>query len=173
MKNENIDNTGAGGYTDGQKAARHKAGHIVIRQAEACDFDQAFLYIKKLWNYNTYDRDEIETLYRQILADDRNSCFFAVSDDGIYHGFCHCVYLDTFWMSGKTCYLSGIITNEEDRGSGIGKLLLSHAETLAKGKGCRALILDSGLPRIQAHGFYEHCGYEKSCYGFEKILHIV
>ena len=30
--------------------------------------------------------------------------------------------------------------------------------------------IKSGLPRVQAHGFYEHYGFEKSCYGFELAL---
>ena len=34
----------------------------------------------------------------------------------------------------------------------------------------KAITLDSGLPRVQAHGFYEHYGFEKSCYGFELAL---
>ncbi len=48
--------------------------------------------------------------------------------------------------------------------------LLDHAKKLAKERGCKAITLDSGLPRVQAHGFYEHYGFEKSCYGFELAL---
>ena len=44
------------------------------------------------------------------------------------------------------------------------------AKKLAKERGCKAITLDSGLPRVQAHGFYEHYGFEKSCYGFELAL---
>lgn len=63
-----------------------------------------------------------------------------------------------------------LITNEEDRGKGYGVNLLDHAKKLAKERGCKAITLDSGLPRVQAHGFYEHYGFEKSCYGFELAL---
>lgn len=94
----------------------------------------------------------------------------AIEDDGTFHGFCHGDYFQTFWMSGLTCYVSSLITNEEDRGKGYGVKLLDHAKKLAKERGCKAITLDSGLPRIQAHGFYEHYGFEKSCYGFELAL---
>ena len=96
--------------------------------------------------------------------------FFSIEDDGTFHGFCHGDYFHTFWMSGLTCYVSSLITNEEDRGKGYGVNLLDHAKKLAKERGCKAITLDSGLPRVQAHGFYEHYGFEKSCYGFELAL---
>lgn len=48
--------------------------------------------------------------------------------------------------------------------------MMDHATKLAKDRGCKALILDSGMPRKEAHQFYEHYGFEKSCYGFEKAL---
>ena len=44
------------------------------------------------------------------------------------------------------------------------------AKELAKARGCKALILDSGMPRKQAHRFYEIYGFEKSCYGFDYYL---
>ena len=96
--------------------------------------------------------------------------FFSIEDDGTFHGFCHGDYFQTFWMSGLTCYVSSLITNEEDRGKGYGVNLLDHAKKLAKERGCKAITLDSGLPRVQAHGFYEYYGFEKSCYGFELAL---
>ena len=96
--------------------------------------------------------------------------FFSIEDDGTFHGFCHGDYFQTFWMSGLTCYVSSLITNEEDRGKGYGVNLLDHAKKLAKERGCKAITLDSGLPRVLAHGFYEHYGFEKSCYGFELAL---
>ncbi len=144
--------------------------NILLKEAEINDFDAAFQYIEKLWSYNTYERDEIFKIYQKVLDDDKSFAFFAVDDQGNYHGFCHGDYFYTFWMSGLTCYISSLITNEEDRGKGYGKLLLNHARELAEAKECKALILDSGLPRSAAHGFYENYGFEKSCYGFELIL---
>ena len=77
---------------------------------------------------------------------------------------------DTFWMSGRTCYISSLITNEKDRGKGYGRALVDHALQLARRERCKAVILDSGFPREQAHRFYEKYGFEKSCYGFELEL---
>ena len=141
-----------------------------IKNAAIEDFDIAYEYIRKLWDYNTYDYNATKKVYEKVLEDENSFAFFAVEEDGTYHGFCHGDYFQTFWMSGLTCYVSSLITNEEDRGKGYGVKLLDHAKQLAKERGCKAITLDSGLPRVQAHGFYEHYGFEKSCYGFEMIL---
>ena len=60
--------------------------------------------------------------------------------------------------------------NKEDRGKGYGKFLLDYVKEKSKEKDCKALILDSGLPRVEAHGFYEHYGFAKNCYGFQLVL---
>ena len=127
-----------------------------FRTAVTEDFETAFQYIQALWTYNTYDKEEIRTVYDL--------------DEGEYKGFCHGDYFDTFWMSGRTCYISSLITNEKDRGKGYGRALVDHALQLARRERCKAVILDSGFPREQAHRFYEKYGFEKSCYGFELEL---
>lgn len=140
-----------------------------FRKASMEDFETAFDFIVKLWTYNTYDKDEIKKVYKEVISDENSFAFFVV-DDGICRGFCHGDYFNTFWMSGLTCYVSSLITREEDRGRGYGIKLLDRAAELAREKGCRALTLDSGMPRAAAHRFYEKYGMEKSCYGFEMEL---
>ena len=140
-----------------------------IRKAAAEDFDIVFDFIEKLWTYNTYDREEIRKVYMDVINDERSFAFL-LWDEGICRGMCHGDYFNTFWMSGLTCYVSSLITREEDRGKGYGVALLDHAKELARQRGCKAITLDSGLPRTGAHGFYEHYGFEKSCYGFELTI---
>ncbi len=60
--------------------------------------------------------------------------------------------------------------DEKYRGKGYGRLMVDHVKKLAKARGCKAIILDSGMPRKAAHTFYEKYGFEKSCYGFESFL---
>lgn len=140
------------------------------KNATMDDFDMAFDYIEKLWTYNTYDKDVIRKVYGDVIGDVNSFAFFLMDDDGGYHGFCHGTYFNTFWLSGMTCYVSSIITNEDERGQGNGIKLMDHARDLAKERGCKGLVLDSGMPRTQAHRFYEKYGFEKSCYGFDYYL---
>ena len=115
------------------------------------------------------DKEVIRKVYADVLADENSFAFFLMDGD-TYHGFCHGAYFNTFWLSGMTCYVSSIITNEDERGKGCGVKLMDHAKELAKARGCKALVLDSGMPRTQAHRFYEIYGFEKSCYGFDYYL---
>ena len=140
------------------------------KNATMDDFDVAFDYIEKLWTYNTYDKDVIRKVYADVLDDVNSFAFFLVDDEGGYHGFCHGTYFNTYWLSGMTCYVSSIITNEDERGQGNGIKLMDHARDLANERGCKGLVLDSGMPRTQAHRFYEKYGFEKSCYGFDYYL---
>ena len=140
-----------------------------IKNATMEDFDLAFDYIEKLWTYNTYDRDVILKVYKEVLANDNDFAFF-VFDEGKAKGFCHGTFFNTFWLSGQTCYVSSIISNLEERGKGYGQKLMDHAVELAKERGCHAIVLDSGMPRLEAHRFYEIYGFEKCAYCFELKL---
>lgn len=62
-----------------------------FKKATMEDFDAAFDFIEKLWSYNTYDKDEIKDIYRQVIDDPVCSVFFAV-ENGQYRGFCHCAF---------------------------------------------------------------------------------
>lgn len=140
-----------------------------FKNAALEDFDIAFRYIEQLWSYNTYDRNSLFEVYKRVLGDPGSFAFFLLDKDE-YKGFCHGAFFDTFWMSGPTCYVSSIITNADERGKGFGVQLMDHARELAVSRNCKALILDSGFPREDAHRFYEKYGFEKSCYGFELLL---
>lgn len=95
-----------------------------FKTATMADFDVAFDYIEKLWTYNTYDKEVIRKVYADVLADENSFAFFLMDGD-TYHGFCHGAYFNTFWLSGMTCYVSSIITNEDERGKGCGVKLMT------------------------------------------------
>jgi len=139
-------------------------------------FTGVFLYISgnpytnlKLWAHKTYDKDIIQKVYKNVLANGSNFAFF-LFDDGKPKGFCHGHFFDTFWHSGQTCYLASIIVNQEERKKGYGGTMLDHAKELAKEKGCHAIILDSSMIRKESHEFYEDYGFEKSAFCFGLIL---
>jgi ribosomal protein S18 acetylase RimI-like enzyme len=140
-----------------------------IRDATMDDFDLAFDYIEKLWTYNTYDRETIRKVYGDVLENPADFAFF-LYDGGKPLGFCHGTFFNTFWLSGQTCYVSSIITDEAARGKGHGVKLMDHAKKLARERGARAVVLDSGMPRAEAHRFYEIYGFEKCAYCFELKL---
>lgn len=142
---------------------------IRFKKASEEDFPEAMKFIRALWDYNTYEDEPTKKVYDKVINDPESFAFFLLDDDE-YVGFCHGDYFQTFWMCGLTCYVSSIITRSDRRNQGFGREMMDHATKLAKDRGCKALILDSGMPRKEAHQFYEHYGFERSCYGFEKAL---
>ena len=49
-----------------------------FKTATMADFDVAFDYIEKLWDYNTYDKDVIRKVYADVLADENSFAFFLI-----------------------------------------------------------------------------------------------
>ena len=49
-----------------------------IKNATIKDFDTAYEYIKKLWDYNTYDYETTKEVYKKVLQDENSFAFFAV-----------------------------------------------------------------------------------------------
>lgn len=143
---------------------------MLIKMATEEEFVHAFSFIEKLWDYNTYDKEQVKKVYDTVLADGNSFAFFLLNEKEEYCGFCHGSFFPTFWMSGSTCYLASIITDEKYWGMGYGRLMVDHVKELAKERGCKAIILDSGMQRKAAHAFYEKYGFEKSCYGFQLVL---
>ena len=142
---------------------------ISIMRATEADFPSVFPLIQALWSYNTYDETKTRAVYSQIVASENSFAFVARKGEQIV-AFCHGDFFNTLWMCGLTCYLSGIITVEQERGQGIGKAMLDKVKAITQARGGKAIILESGLSRTVAHRFYEHHGFEKSCYGFECVL---
>ena len=61
-------------------------------------------------------------------------------------------YENTFY--GKHLYVDDLVTDENTRSKGVGKLMLDECARLAQELECDALTLDSGVQRQQAHKFY-------------------
>ncbi len=63
-----------------------------------------------------------------------------------------------------------VVITDTVRGKGYGKLLMEHAERLAKAANCYKLQLMSSNYRTAAHGFYEGIGYKQVAKGFRKYF---
>jgi GNAT superfamily N-acetyltransferase len=57
-------------------------------------------------------------------------------------------------VHGKVIYVDDLVTSATGRSRGYGKALLDWLEDLAKDEGFKAIDLDSGTQRVEAHRFY-------------------
>lgn len=67
---------------------------------------------------------------------------------------------------GRFLYVDDLVTDSEQRSSGLGRALLEWLGNQAREHGCGQLHLDSGLQRTDAHRFYQRQGMSISSHHF-------
>ena len=75
-----------------------------------------------------------------------------------------------FLAYGKFLYVDDLVTAEDARSEGHGKLMLDWLAGVAREEGCDSLQLDSGVQRYGAHRFYFREGMRISSYHFSMAL---
>jgi GNAT superfamily N-acetyltransferase len=67
-------------------------------------------------------------------------------------------------------HVESVVVDEAERSRGIGALLMSEIERIARDAGCFRIELTSNQARLDAHRFYEKLGYAPTHIGFKKRL---
>lgn len=52
---------------------------MITKQATKQEFEQAFYFIERLWDYNVYDKEAVRNVYKEILADENSFAFSCVT----------------------------------------------------------------------------------------------
>jgi len=78
--------------------------------------------------------------------------------NGVIVGYIHAEDYEVTYSDSLKNILA-IVVDDRFRGNGIGQALLSAVETWAKETGSVGIRLNSSMARIEAHKFYEACGY--------------
>ncbi len=78
--------------------------------------------------------------------------------------------IQEFLYCGKHLYVDDLVTGEETRSEGHGKLMLEWLRGEAERNGCEQLHLDSGVQRHEAHRFYFRERMKIPSYHFVKEL---
>jgi len=71
---------------------------------------------------------------------------------------------------GFRFYVDDLVTDEAERGRGIGALMLAWCERRARERGCDTFDLESGVQRPRTHRFYFREGLTVFAFGFTKPL---
>jgi GNAT superfamily N-acetyltransferase len=116
--------------------------------------------------------DEIRQRLRILLQRPNEALFGAERDRGIIA-----------WMHASGCHplesepfaeIVGLVAHEDERGNGIGRLLVAAAERWAAQAGYSRVQVRSNVVRERAHRFYERLGYvrRKTSHVFHKALDV-
>ncbi|MDX3690468.1 GNAT family N-acetyltransferase [Streptomyces europaeiscabiei] len=66
--------------------------------------------------------------------------------------------------------IEGVRVHADERGSGLGTLLIEWAVDSSREQGCQLVQLTSDVTRTDAHRFYERLGFEATHVGFKLPL---
>lgn len=141
---------------------------MIYRKYENRDISDVRDILENDLGYNC----ELDKLYNRIdeMLKRGNYQIFVACDGDKVVGYVGCVSYLAFELDNEGMKIIALAVSKEYRRKGIGAQLLKTAEQWAKENNIEVILLNSGLPRKNAHAFYESQGYFKKSYGFIKKI---
>lgn len=141
---------------------------MIYRKYESRDISAIRDILENDLGYNC----KLENLNNRIseMMKRGNYQIFVACDGDKVVGYIGCVNYLAFELENEGMKIIALAVSKEYRRKGIGTSLIKAAEKQAKENGVEVVLLNSGLPRNDAHSFYESQGYSKKSYGFIKKL---
>lgn len=127
-----------------------------IRSAEISDAGKIAALLKQL-GYAASD-----TLVENkitMLAGSPNDLVLVAEKNGIVGGIISLHTTELFHTAGRIGRITSLVIDSEQRGSGIGQLLVDAADQFFISSGCIRSEVTSGDHRPEAHAFYQAQGY--------------
>jgi GNAT superfamily N-acetyltransferase len=108
-----------------------------------------------------------------IAPDESHCAYVAEASDGRIVGWVH-VFGSKLLISDHTAEIGVLVVEATNRGQGVGRALMDHAERWARTRGCTEIWLRSHVRREDAHAFYTQLGYSLhgTSYVFRKVVSV-
>ncbi|MCL6658571.1 MULTISPECIES: GNAT family N-acetyltransferase [Paenibacillus] len=143
--------------------------NIKIREIILDDYAEVvFLWNDVLEIRNVNDADFRVTMEEMNKAGNYKT-FVALIDNDVV-GFVTIVQSLSVGVPIGYLHIQALAVKRELQNRGIGTKLLRQTENYAKERGISSIILCSGMKRTNAHAFYEHNGYDRDSYCFDKVI---
>lgn len=141
---------------------------ITYREYNAADLPAVREILKNDLGYDV-PADELNGRINKMFSLGNYKIFVACIGESVV-GFVGAVSFIAFEVSNEAIKIIALAVSEKYRGQGIGTNLLKEVERYAEKNNAGIILLNSGLQREKAHGFYESQGYTKRSYGFTKSI---
>ena len=112
---------------------------------------------------------ELEQRIKNMISRGNYHIFVACDGKKVI-GFIGAVSFLAFELKDEAVKVIALAVSKEYRHNGIGKTLLSTVENFCETSKFGVILINSGLPRTDAHKFYENQGYTKKSFGFTKQI---
>jgi len=114
---------------------------------------------------------EPEVLWSRVerMASEGHRTFVA-EVDGRVAGFAGCSALAHYGGDASVCWVAALSVSSHFRRHGVGRILIEAIERWAIENGMDEIRVNTAEPRVDAHAFYEACGFRRAGYRFKKSL---
>jgi GNAT superfamily N-acetyltransferase len=136
-----------------------------VRAARADDADDVARLAAELAMSFDFSAARFREHYPSLLAED-GACLLLAVDRGASIGYLLGFRHLTFYANGPVGWVEEVVVRDQERGRGIGRILMDAFEHWAAAQGC-ALV---ALATRRAAPFYRALGYEESAAYFRKVL---
>jgi GNAT superfamily N-acetyltransferase len=145
---------------------------VQIRKATPQDWPAVAALLAELGRPDVRGTDaetESRRLYEEYLH--RSDAIALVAEENArVVGFLDMEFRRWLNFTSPQAWIPDLVVADSARGRGIGGVLLTKAEQVARGRGCWSMALESATWRERAHAFYRSHGWEESGRAFTKLL---
>ncbi len=151
---------------------------VAIREAQESDYAFIFElspYLAEVAELEWHKDDDVKAMQNQYITEmlaptSKPTRTFIAEANNIPLGFIH-VRTHKDSITGETCGTIPLLAVSPDsQGSGLGTLLIEHAEVWAKNLGCRLLHLEVFANNTKAKRFYQNIGFKAETLHMKKTI---
>jgi len=150
-----------GSYTGRLTRIRVEGELVEIRPARCADAPAVTAMLVELG----YPDNSVAGVHRRLVRWSRTAdgAVFVADIAGVVAGVVAVAAIPLLEREGSLGRLVALVVDESRRGEGIGRGLVTAAETAALGMGCVSMEVTSSRHRTDAHAFYRQLGYQDWC----------
>ncbi|WP_434052623.1 MAG: GNAT family N-acetyltransferase [Roseibium sp.] len=117
------------------------------------------------------DWQEYRPAFEALIAAPEADIYVALSGDGDVIGTYQIHFLKGLAFKGRPrAELESVHVRSDQRGTGVGRLIMEHAEGLARAQNACMVQLTSNREREGSHHFYRRLDYDQSHLGYKKMM---
>ena len=154
---------------------------LVLRPATTDDTEWVVSQVPRLHEFGPPPWRTVEQMNAGEIADlraglargDDPERLFVIAhqeSDGTRLGFLYAVTLTDFFTGERHAHISDIVVAREGEGQGIGRMLMSAAESWAQSRGYRIVTLGVFPDNTRALSLYEHLGFRTDALRMLKVI---
>ena len=140
---------------------------ITIREANESDILDILSLVNNELGYPEVTLDELSSRIKRMNHAGNYHIYVAVISDHVV-GFIAIAQEIAIEIQTDFIRIKAMAVSASYQSKGVGSSLLRHIERIASEKDIELFTLSSSFHRLDAHRFYEHNGYNKTSFTFQK-----